>query len=129
MSIQLRVVTPQRVVFEGQVSLVRAPGALGEFGVLPGHSRLLSLLEPGRLVVEGDEGEITWVVGTGLAEVHEDRVVLLVDFCKLLQDMDVDQARADLERARAEMESARPGSPEWERARQRAGIAAATLGN
>jgi F-type H+-transporting ATPase subunit epsilon len=47
--ITLRVVTPTQLVLDEEVDEVTAPGALGEFGVLPNHIAFLTLLEPGEM--------------------------------------------------------------------------------
>ena len=76
----LEVVTPQNVEVSSQVEDVTAPGAMGEFCVLPGHTFFVSLLSAGKLsyLVDGKREFLT--VGEGFAEVNLDRVTVIVDF-------------------------------------------------
>ena len=76
----LEVVTPQSVVVSSQVEDVTAPGDIGEFGILPGHTFFVSLLSAGKLsyLVNGKREFLT--IGKGFAEVNLDRVTVIVDF-------------------------------------------------
>ena len=49
-SFRLRIVTPERLLLDEEVEEVTAPGAAGEFGVLPDHITFLTTLAPGRLI-------------------------------------------------------------------------------
>ncbi|MER3447497.1 MAG: ATP synthase F1 subunit epsilon [Candidatus Dadabacteria bacterium] len=77
--IQLKVVTPSRLVVSEEVDEVVAPGELGEFGVLPGHVPFISLLMPGevKFIKGGVEKRI--IIWGGVAEVRDDRVSILTD--------------------------------------------------
>lgn len=81
MPLNVRIVTPRKIVFEGVADGVQAPGELGEFGVLPGHIPLVTTLRPGTVVVHGTPRR-TFKVGTGFAEAGPDRVTLLVETCE-----------------------------------------------
>ena len=52
MSISVQIVTPERPIYNGTCSEVRAPSALGEIGVMPGHRALLAALDAGRVLVQ-----------------------------------------------------------------------------
>ena len=56
--IRLRVVTPSRLLLDDVVDEVTAPGALGEFGVLPNHIAFLTLLVPGEMSYKEGNGQI-----------------------------------------------------------------------
>jgi F-type H+-transporting ATPase subunit epsilon len=58
--IRLRVVTPSRLLLDDVVDEVTAPGALGEFGVLPNHIAFLTLLVPGEMSYKEGTAGITW---------------------------------------------------------------------
>jgi len=101
MPIQLTIVTPEGVRFEGPVDRVVVPGTEGDFGVLPGHERFLSPIQIGELEVTGANG--SWAaVSDGFAEVDGDKVLLMVDTCEFAAD--IDSARAERARARAQHE-------------------------
>ncbi|MFK7927288.1 MAG: ATP synthase F1 subunit epsilon [Myxococcota bacterium] len=94
--LQVDIVTPERLVYSGTASEVRAPGWEGEFEVLPGHTLFLSLLHGGVLRLNTPEGEKRFVVGRGFAEAGPDRVTILTDRCVAPEDVDKDAARASL---------------------------------
>ena len=80
--INLEIVTPERPVLKEDVDEVVAPGLLGEFGILPGHTTLLSALGSGRLTfVRGGQSESIELSG-GFAEVRLDSVTILADSVK-----------------------------------------------
>ncbi len=76
----LEVVTPQSVVVSSQVEDMTAPGDIGEFGVLPGHTFFISLLSAGKLSYLVDGKRVFLTIGEGFAEVNLDRVTVVVDF-------------------------------------------------
>lgn len=104
--LRLEVVTPDRVVFEGEVASVRLPGTLGELGVLPGHTPLLTSLGTGALRLVGAEGERALVVQGGFAEVLPDRVTVLATLAQWPREIDVEAARRDREEANAALKDA-----------------------
>ena len=73
----LEVVTSSGPVIEVTVEEVRLPGVLGELGVLPGHTPLLTALGIGRLLYTAAGQERQMVIGKGFAEVLPDRVTVL----------------------------------------------------
>ena len=79
--LNVRIVTPRKIVFEGTAEGVQAPGELGEFGVLPSHIPLVTTLRPGIVVIHGSPRR-TFKVGAGFAEVGPDQVTLLVETCE-----------------------------------------------
>ena len=98
-NILLEVVTPEKRLMCEEVSEVYAPGAEGEFGVLPGHTSLLSFLRPGEVrYVKGGKTSCLAVSG-GISEVLDDKVSLVVDAAELPEDIDVERAQKAKERA------------------------------
>ena len=75
----LEVVTPRSVVVSSQVENMTAPGDIGEFGVLPGHTFFITLLSVGELSYAIDGKRESLAVGEGFAEVNLDRVTVVVD--------------------------------------------------
>lgn len=77
---QLTILTPQAEVLKADVRSVTVPGAVGEFQVLPGHTELLSLIQPGELLCEPESGApLRFTVGEGHAEVTRTTVTIAVD--------------------------------------------------
>ena len=75
MPIQLEIVTPQKRLLSQSVDTVRAPGADGSFGVLPGHTPFVVALQPGALTHATGGRESHYFIGGGFAQVQNDRVI------------------------------------------------------
>ena len=94
--LRLKIITPEKLVFDGEVEELVAPGQMGEFGVLPGHVPFLSVLHPGRLRFKTEEsGESTLIIHGGLADVKDDTVSVLTDQSENPEEVDVAAARKD----------------------------------
>jgi F-type H+-transporting ATPase subunit epsilon len=79
-TLKLEIVTPQGEIFNGDVKVVTLPGEEGEFGVLPNHASLLSLLKAGIIEIEKADGsKESIVINWGHVKVDENRVIVLVD--------------------------------------------------
>lgn len=104
MPLNLTIVTPEGVRYDGPVDTVVVPGTEGDFGVLPGHERFLAPVRIGEVEVRSSADRTRrWAaVSDGFADVSPERVVLLVDTCEFADD--IDEARAERARARAERE-------------------------
>ena len=79
MSLKLRIVSPERIVFVGEVDSVTVPGTTGEFQVLPNHAPLISSLEAGNVVYDCAEGRKELTIARGFAEVQNNNVSLCVE--------------------------------------------------
>ncbi len=100
----LEVVTPDKLLLSKQVDEVIAPGAEGEFGVLPGHCHFLSTLKIGELRYRmGDVTEYMSVLW-GFAEVTPKKVTILAEIAEKAEDIDVEQAQAAVAKAEQQLE-------------------------
>ncbi len=97
--IRLEIVTPERVVVSEDVDMVTAPGALGEFGVLPGHTPMLTSLGVGRLAYKMNGETRGLAVTWGYAEVGPEKVTILTETAEKVEEIDVDRAEAARKRA------------------------------
>ena len=97
--LQLEVVTRRRKVVDAVVSEVRLPGVLGELGVLPGHTPLLTALDVGRVAFTEGGKEQHLIVKHGFAEVQPDRVTVLAREAVLPQEIDREAERQKLAEA------------------------------
>jgi F-type H+-transporting ATPase subunit epsilon len=71
-TLKLTIVSPAKLVFEGEAALVEVPGAEGDFGVLPDHAPLLSMLREGIVTVHGtDKSTTRYRVTSGYADVTQ----------------------------------------------------------
>ena len=80
-------VSPENLVFSGEVEHVVVPGTEGEFGVLAGHAPLIAMLKPGILKILGPEEQRIMVVG-GFAEVNPDGLTVLADRAVPVDELD-----------------------------------------
>jgi F-type H+-transporting ATPase subunit epsilon len=81
-------VSPERLLFSGEVDRVDVPGSEGDFGVLAGHAPVVSLLRPGILtIIEGGAPQRILVAG-GFAEVGPNGLTVLADMAAPVEDVD-----------------------------------------
>lgn len=99
-NILLEVVTPGKIVVSEDAQIVAAPGSLGEFGVLIGHTPFLTTLKTGimRFTDAGGQEQYVFVSG-GFAEALPDKVTVLAESGERKADIDLERARAAQERA------------------------------
>jgi len=102
----LELVTPVRRVLSEEVVEVRIPGLLGELGVLPGHTPLLTALGTGPLAYTQAGVEHRLAVQGGCAEVLPDRVTVLAQVAELPAEIDLEAARRQLAEAEAALPKA-----------------------
>ena len=97
------IVSAEQEIFAGQVEMVVASGTIGELGILPGHTPLLSGVKPGpvRLILEGGEEEIFFASG-GFIEVQPTSITILADTA--IRADDLDEAAALEAKKKAELE-------------------------
>jgi F-type H+-transporting ATPase subunit epsilon len=101
--IQLRIVTPTRLMLDEEVDEVTAPGALGQFGVLPNHIAFLTLLSPGELSYKQGGRVTRLAIAGGYAEVLDNVMTVLADAAEFAQEIDVGRAERAKERAEKNM--------------------------
>ena len=81
-------VSPEKLLFSGDVEQVDVPGIEGDFGVLAGHAPLVTTLRPGILTVRGAGGAEKIVVLGGFAEVSAEGLTVLADVAEAVEDFD-----------------------------------------
>ena len=96
---QLEMVTPYRKILSEQVDEVTAPGTIGEFGLLPGHTPLLTTLDIGELSYMQDGKSFHVAVNWGYVEVENNTVTVLVETAEVADQIDLERAKAALSRA------------------------------
>lgn len=79
MSLNLKIVSPEKVVYGGPVERVVVPGTSGEFEILVNHAPIISTLEKGRLVFHDSEGQHELMVNGGFVEVQKNNVNICVE--------------------------------------------------
>ena len=105
-ALTLEIVTPDRALLREEVDEVVVPGSEGDFGVLPGHTPLLSMLRIGELWYRQGQEKHYLAVAFGFVEVLPDRVTVLAQVGERAQEIDI--ARAERAKQRAEQRLAQP---------------------
>jgi len=97
--IKLELVTPYKRVLLEEVDEVTAPGTIGEFGVLPDHTSLLTTMKVGELSYKQDGQTYYVAVNWGYVEVEDNVMTVLVETAEPADQIDVERAKAALGRA------------------------------
>ncbi len=98
-TLKLEIVTPEGVVYDQDVEMVTLQGIEGELGVLPHHTKLMTQLVPGEMIVIKGGHEELLAVGEGLVEITGKRVAILTDMA-IAADK-IDEAKVEEARQRA----------------------------
>jgi len=106
--LRLEMVTPYKQVLSQEVDEVTAPGTIGEFGILPGHTPLLTTLKVGELTYRQGAESFHVAVNWGYVEVEDDRVTVLVETAEPADEIDLERAKAALGRAEEAMRKLAP---------------------
>ena len=121
-TISFDLVSPENLIFNDEVGMIIVPGKDGDFGVLPGHSKVMSSLRPGRVMVYGEDKNLlkSFFVSGGFAEVNPEKCIVLAESVddintiekaaieKEIQDLesqDTDTSKDKLSVAKAKLES------------------------
>lgn len=100
MPLHVELVSPERIVYQGDAELIIARTTDGEIGFQPGHVPFVGNLAPSVVRIALSDGSVQHIaVHSGFVEVSNDQVSLLSDIAELAQDIDVDRAQAALGRA------------------------------
>jgi len=97
---RLEIVTAERMVYSDDVDMVIAWGIEGQLGILPHHAPLMTMLQPGELIVKKDNKETYMAVSGGFLEVRPDKVIVLADACERAGE--IDKTRAEEAKRQAE---------------------------
>jgi len=118
-SVRLDIVTAEQAVYSDDVDTVIAPGIEGQLGILPHHTPLMTMLQPGELRVKRGGEEFSLAISGGFLEVRPDRVIVLADAAERVEEIDVARAEEAKRRAQERLQE-RP--PELDVARTEAAL-------
>ena len=77
--LKLKIIAPDRLVFEGEVESVTIPGTLGSFTILNNHAPIISSLEKGKIAYKDTNGIMEVAVESGFAEVRDNTISICVE--------------------------------------------------
>ncbi len=92
-TLQLEIVTPERLVEKDTVSEVQVPGKDGYLGILPGHAPLITELGVGEIRYHGDGMEYRLAVAWGFAEILPNKVTILAETAERASEIDLPRAQ------------------------------------
>ena len=105
MPMELQIITAEREVFAGPVDALVAPGIAGQLVILPNHAPLMTVLQPGELMVRAEGDESYLALSGGYLEVLGNRVTILADAAEDVDEIDEARAQEALERAQQRVAS------------------------
>ena len=111
--LRLEMVTPYKQVLAVDVDEVTAPGTLGEFGILPGHTPLLTTLKIGEFTYRQGNELFHVAVNWGYVEVENDKVTVLVETAEPADQIDLARAKEALSRAETAIKALSPEDVEF----------------
>jgi F-type H+-transporting ATPase subunit epsilon len=98
MSLNVRVITPDKVFWEGTTEELILPSSTGQLGILTDHAALLTALDIGVLKIKKDNDWESIVTFEGFAEVEDNKVTILCNGAENTTTINVSQVQADLEK-------------------------------
>ena len=102
---RLEIVTAERMVYSDDVTALIAWGVQGQLGILPHHAPLMTMLQPGDLLIRKDKEEEVLAVSGGFLEVRPDKVIVLADACERADEVDITRAEEAKRRAQETMKA------------------------
>jgi F-type H+-transporting ATPase subunit epsilon len=106
--LRLDLVTPYRHVLSEEVDEITAPGTVGEFGILPEHTELLTTLRIGELSYRRGNEQFHVAVNWGFVEIENDHVTVLVETAEPADEIDLERAKEALGRAEEALKKLSP---------------------
>ncbi|MBR1861588.1 MAG: ATP synthase F1 subunit epsilon [Lachnospiraceae bacterium] len=102
---ELRIITPERVFYEGEAEMVEFNTTEGEIGVYPGHIPLTVIVKPGILRIHEKEGLRIAALHAGFAEILPDRISILAEIIEWPDEIDEKRANEALQRAQERLKN------------------------
>ena len=113
-TIQLDVVSAESSLFSGEVTEVFAPGEMGDLGIMPRHTQLITTLKAGELRYVTEEGTASLFVAGGVMEVQPHVVTVLADTALRAKDLDEEAAKEARQRAEEALQGKDPEDLDYE---------------
>ena len=121
-TISFDLVSPEQLLFNDEVGMIIVPGKDGDIGVLPKHSKVLSSLRPGRVMVYGENKNLlkSFFVAGGFVEINPEKCIVLAEGVNEMSDLD----KSSIQQQIQELESGASDSAKEELAIAQSKIAA-----
>jgi len=102
---RLEIVTAERMVYSEDIDALVAWGVEGQLGILPHHAPLMTMLQPGDLMIRKNKEEDYFVISGGFLEVRPDKVIVLADACERADEINVTRAEEAKKKAQETMKA------------------------
>ena len=98
-TISFDLVSPENLVFNDEVGTIIVPGKDGDLGILPGHSKIMSSLRPGRVMVYNEDKNLirSFFVSGGFAEINPEKCIVLAESVIELNSLDKSSIEKEIE--------------------------------
>jgi F-type H+-transporting ATPase subunit epsilon len=105
--VRLQIISPDKVEFDGECTMIEYNTTEGYVGVLPGHVAMTQIIAPGRLAIyeEGKEKPTYAALMSGIATIMPDMITLLAEIIEMKDEIDVERAKAAKKRAEDRIEN------------------------
>lgn len=103
-SLHLKIVTPEKMIFDEEVNQVNVSTEEGQIGILPHHTNLMAKLEPGELVIKKGGRMETMAIGDGFLQVANNTLTVMTDLATYAEDIDEEALEEAKKRAEVALE-------------------------
>ena len=104
--ISFDLVSPENLVFNDEVGMIIVPGKDGDLGVLPGHSKVMSSLRPGRVMVYGEDKNLlkSFFVSGGFTEINPEKCIVLAESVEELSSLEKSLVEKEIQQLESQNE-------------------------
>ena len=104
--ISFDLVSPENLIFNDEVGMIIVPGKDGDLGILPGHSKVMSSLRPGRVMVYGEDKNLlkSFFVSGGFAEINPEKCIVLAESVDELSSLEKSLVEKEIQQLESQNE-------------------------
>ena len=104
--ISFDLVSPENLIFNDEVGMIIVPGKDGDLGILPGHSKVMSSLRPGRVMVYGENKNLlkSFFVSGGFAEINPEKCIVLAESVEELSSLEKSLVEKEIQQLESQNE-------------------------
>ena len=106
-NISFDLVSPENLIFNDKVGMIIVPGKDGDLGILPGHSKVISTLRPGRVMIYGEDKNLlkSFFVSGGFAEVNPEKCIVLAENVEELSSLEKSLVEKEIQQLESQNET------------------------
>ena len=106
-NISFDLVSPENLLFNDKVGMIIVPGKDGDLGILPGHSKVISTLRPGRVMIYGEDKNLlkSFFVSGGFAEINPEKCIVLAENVDELSSLEKSLVEKEIQQLESQNET------------------------